>query len=216
MIGELWPQTGLRGLYHLASTTDSSGNGYNLTNNNTVTFIQGKYGNGANFVAASSQSLTSTSDLAIDISVSLTTMAWVKINTEPGTNASFTIIDLRSGTGTACRSIGRYIDESGTKKLYLDKTGTGLKYTVTLGTTDWHHIAFTNNASNHYIYLDGNLVATGGSGVAAAGTSLSIGGSVGNYSNSLIDEVAIFSTELSANQIRRYYAWSKGRFSSLS
>lgn len=44
--------------YKLSDATDASGNAHTLTNNNAATFIAGKVGNAAHFVAASSQSLS--------------------------------------------------------------------------------------------------------------------------------------------------------------
>lgn len=51
------------GVYHLASVTDHTGNGYTLTNGGTVTFVSALLGNGANFTP--SQSLDNTGLLGI-------------------------------------------------------------------------------------------------------------------------------------------------------
>ncbi len=76
---------GLQFYYKLEDVSDSSGNGLTLTNNNTVTFVAGKVNNAANFVAASSQSLTHADNAHYqpgtgDWSVS----AWVKWSTSGG------------------------------------------------------------------------------------------------------------------------------------
>lgn len=70
----------LQGYYPLADVSDLSSNNYDLTNNNTVTFVAGKFGNAANFVSTSSQSLTiaDASCPNLEISGSQTWGCWVK------------------------------------------------------------------------------------------------------------------------------------------
>lgn len=62
-------------------------NGQNLTNNNVVTFTAGKINNGANFVAAATQSLTHADDATLSIpgSTSYTWAGWIKLTAFSGT-----------------------------------------------------------------------------------------------------------------------------------
>jgi hypothetical protein len=63
-------------------------NGQNLTNNNVVTFTAGKINNGANFVAAATQSLTHADDATLSIpgSTSYTWAGWIKLTAFSGTS----------------------------------------------------------------------------------------------------------------------------------
>lgn len=62
-------------------------NGQNMTNNNTVTFSAGKIGDAANFVAASTQSLTHADNatLSVGAGVSYTWAGWIKLTAFSGT-----------------------------------------------------------------------------------------------------------------------------------
>jgi hypothetical protein len=95
----------------------------------------------------------------------------------------------------------------------------------TVAAGQWHHVVFTFGSQGMTLYLDGQLVGTntytgglgttsGGSGnsepiAIGAGTTGSNVGSVtplNNFYSGLIDEVAIFATELNADQIGGLYA----------
>lgn len=212
-VGEYKPSTNTKGYYPLSSITDFTSNANVLTNNNTVGFAAGKFNNCADFgTSNTNKSLSRADGLGIDLSATATVNCWVKIRGEPATNASYTIVDLRSTTGTAGRMIFRYVDVSGTKRLYLDRTTTPITYDVTLGTTNWHMLTAVYTASNHYIYLNGVQVASGGAGNSNAGNSLNIGGQAGAFANAYIDEVVIENVAWSATTIRKHYAWSTGRY----
>jgi len=212
-IGEFNPTSSTKGLYRLSDANDSSGNSNTLTNNNSVGFVAGKFGNCADFgTSNTNKSLSRADGLGIDLSATATINCWVKVRGEPGTGASYTIVDLRSMTGTSGRMIFRYIDESGTKKLYLDRTDTPIKYDVTLGTTAWYMLTAVYTASNHYIYLNGRQVVSGGSGNAMAGNSLNLGGNAGVFANIYLDEVVIENRAWSATEIRKHYATATGRY----
>jgi hypothetical protein len=65
--------------YRLDDTADASGNAHTLTNNNAATFVAGKVGNAAHFVAASTQSL-SNDDAALKAgSGDFTVCFWAKL-----------------------------------------------------------------------------------------------------------------------------------------
>jgi hypothetical protein len=77
--------TSLISHWKLSDLTDEVG-GNTLTNNNVVTFVAGKVGNAANFVAASSQFLSKADNAALSTGdIDFTFSAWVKFTTL-GTN----------------------------------------------------------------------------------------------------------------------------------
>jgi len=85
-------------------------------------------------------------------------------------------------------------------------------YTIPLNT--WHHIAAVGNGVNLRIFVDGELIGTGGGPTAGYGSSsfnFNIGGGgiydgTGNFFNGQIDEVVVFHRALSTNDIRSLYS----------
>jgi hypothetical protein len=84
-------------------------------------------------------------------------------------------------------------------------------YGQPLGT--WHHVTAVGNGSNIRIFIDGNLIATGGAGTANYGSSafnFNIGGggifdTATNFFNGQIDEVVAYHRALSDTEIQSLY-----------
>src|SRR5437016_448508 len=77
----------VRALYHLENTSDSSGKGYTLTNNNGVTFVPGLLGNAATGGSSNTSSYLS---VASDVGIkggSMSISAWFNQTTPNATNA---------------------------------------------------------------------------------------------------------------------------------
>ncbi len=81
----------------------------------------------------------------------------------------------------------------------------------------WYFVAAVGNGSNLKLYLDGELMATGGGACANYGSSTSpfnIGSAIwdgsGNYFTGAIDEVALFGRALSGADIKNMYAARQG------
>lgn len=202
------------------ATDDISTN--DLTNTNLVTFLlAGQFGNDALFVKASSQDLGIASDLGIT-GGSMSMTAWVKVSAEPGVGAVNTIW-YHADVGTHTEEYLFYRNNGGT--LTLDCTRTrrnvaddSFTYAVTLGTTDWHHLAYTYNTDTNELkcYLDGTEVAGGtSSGDGSSGAdadAFHIGtwnrptaGGKQAFWNGEIDDVTIFNRELTAAEVSSIY-----------
>jgi len=219
ILGELWPQSGLVALYHGSDVNDYSGNGYTLTNANSVGFVPGKFGNCADFGTSNiNKRLYISNNLGID-GGSMTFMFWIKLRTEIP-SGYYTFVTLRSTTSKTFYEI--YYDyNSGTRRLAFDRGKPGVAdqqvlVTKTLGTTDWYHLALTYDLTNVNAYINGNLVgqqAASGNGSAAVTTGLSIGTDTAgaNPSSMYIDEIPVFNKALSPQEIRRIYARGVGK-----
>ena len=93
--------------------------------------------------------------------------------------------------------------------------GTGGSVNATYGQTlgTWHHVAAVGNGSNIRIFVDGNLIATGGGATANYGSSafnFNIGGggifdTTTNFFNGQIDEVLAYHRALSDPEIVSLY-----------
>jgi hypothetical protein len=193
-----------------ALTTDSSSNGNTLTNHGTVTDTAAKYGNGAS-ITSSSQWFDRTTNLGIT-GGPISIVGWIKINTEP--TAQQYNLGFQSDL---TNQVGYWIDyeyNGGTRRLNFAryKVGTAVQnsyYTVTLGTSVFHHLALTYDGADMVGYLDGvEVVRTAYSG-NGTGSSLadlitvaqdSVNGDQ-NANHGLYDDVAFFSKALSVTEI---------------
>ena len=220
-LGELNPVQNLVALYHLSNTSDSSGNNYTLTNNNTVTFSDyAKFGKCADFGTSNTNKYLNilNNNLGISGSSDFTISAWVKLRTEIG-SGSYDFINLNTGTtaGNTFYILG-YEYNSGNRRIYGYFGSNQITYTTTLGTTNWYYLNIVRSSNNTYLYLNGALVATGTVNLTTpASYGFGIGGqhNGANYSSAVIDEVAVFSKALSDREIANYYQWASGRFAKL-
>ncbi len=189
-------------------TVDSKGSN-TLTNAGTTASVSGgKFGNCADFgTANSSKYFTLAGAFSILGSDSCTFSFWTKIQTEPGTNAIF-IQFVHFNNTTTDRYINlKYQDASGIKKIIISFSGTTAQYIVTLGTTNWHHIAVVRDVTNSkgLVYLDGVAVITNATlGTGAGGVknfAIGVDPYAGNFSSSFVDDFAVFNRVLTASEV---------------
>lgn len=132
-------------------------------------------------------------------------------------NASFSFWYKTSGTGIvtligdASKGLSAYQYNDG--NMYIHSFVGGSSHSISKPTSGvWHHIACTFEASASKAYLDGSLVSTvdhGDTTASTCGNDFSIGRLTG-YSNQisgqkLVDEVALFTSTLSASDVTAIY-----------
>lgn len=206
--------SGLVGYWKLdeasGSRADSSGNGYTLTDNNTVTanaFDYWKTGeNSALFNGANSEYLSRTDTNALDFAgTSFTLVCWMRRGTDVNTAALF--------SKNAASSDGYlfYTPAGDTRlNLYLNSTlyqsGTGV--IGASGSRKWQHVACVRDVSAGTVsfYVDGNLVYTTTSAVTLAGnaTDFQLGkyGSSAAYFGGDMKDAAAWNVALTPIQIK--------------
>lgn len=213
----LMNSTNLKAYYRFESgalTTDSSGNGYTLTNNNSVAEGTGKFGSGADFgTSNTNKSFSRTDALGTSQNEDKSISLWIKANSELSggdvyENLAYLIYDANdinffidrrrvSGVNQVCVGIGR-----------VNIVAYETTYNTSLGTTSWHHIAFSYTQSTGIIrgYFDGAYFgsATRGAGDGTGVSSDGFGINVGT-ADCVIDDVNVFSLALSADQIKELY-----------
>lgn len=217
----IWPAPGILALYHLEDVNDSSGNSYTLTNNNTVGFAIGKFGNAADFGASNANKyLSINSDCGINPgSDAFTILGWICLNGQPGAGARFAICHIeKNAAGGVCYL--EYYNNSGTYLLGA-RYGSAqdnypLSATKTLAAGTWHLITITSSAAGAgKLFVDGAVVATGSRG-SEAGASVFVNIGRGwpitgwNYFSGKVDEFAYLNYEMTAQQVRRLYAFQRG------
>lgn len=219
-VGELNINTSanLQGLWHLSGTTDSSVNGYNLTNNNTVTFPAGKFNN-AGFFNGTNQSLSiaDASCANLEISGSCTLLLWFKPSTLTGS-----IICKGKLSNESARKFHTFID---TNKLRVIHAGLTTNQDITnssiLSIGQWYCGIFVYDSSAGFIKLwingkQDRLAASGSATDSNAPFTIACdtfggGDTQSGFFNGQVDEVAVYSRAWSDKEVKDYYAWAVGR-----
>lgn len=215
----------LRAYYKLdessGNATDSSGNGYTLTNTNTVGYAPAKINNGADLgTANTNKRLLNSSRLGLSSGSSLTISGWVKANSAPGSGVDYTIFDLRDGTAaTDTEAWLKYVNIGGTRKLRwlypLQEAGSFVTYDIDLGTSTYYFVVGTYDGTSIRMYVNGTQ--QGGTVTATSGgSSLSDAfciGATGNgfvFGSLTVDEVGVWSRALSDSEITELYNGGAG------
>lgn len=212
-----WPAPGILALYHLEDVNDSSGNSHTLTNNGTVTFGAGKFGNCALFGNANGSKYLLHSDaLGEDLSGEASISIWFLVQTQPASGETQTIVRWVSKQGTARYFNCTYINDSGTKKISVvcSSNSNVINYTINLVANVWYKLD-VNIAATCEAFLNGNSIGTVSRGIYATAYDLVvIGAYYSNAANDFLkgnaDEAAFFSAVRTAADIRRRYAFEKG------
>lgn len=193
-----------------------------LTNNNTVVYTTGKFNNAADFetgTVGQSLSITDASQSGLDITGDISIAFWWKPeshNTEQYFVSKFPLVagqrSYRFGFDGATSFSLTYSD---------DGTGNaGHQENITIGTgtindAQFYHIAMTFKASTKTltVYKDGTSLGTGAGGTATSIFNGTADFTLGNYQNALLnqgtdglmDEVGIWSKELTAAEVTSLY-----------
>lgn len=192
-------------VYHLPNGTtltanDSTNNGRNGTLQNTPTAATGQIDGAANFLAASSQSIT-TPTLSATTTISFST--WFKSVGSPSTSVllntnyngfSVPFMLCLGSCGGAYNGMAYY--DGGWNSSGGGSAGTTLN-------NNWHYIVGTNDGATIKLYVDGVLNSSGGnSGTLIANTNtLDIGRYLNDatYANGIEDEVHVYNGTLSSS-----------------
>jgi hypothetical protein len=164
----------------------------------------------------------------LDITGPLTMMAWIKVDTLP--DAGYTsrrILVKREGAGggykTPYHMTFYYSGGSVLLQCYIydsSDTSVGLDQVVDSSFLNiWHLVSGTYSSDGKTrLYLNGNLVKTGGAtgngGVRISSEDLCIGGWSAGYNafDGTIGEVLVFSRALAAPEIQNFYLATKWRY----
>lgn len=192
------------------NATDATGNGFTLTNTNTVSYSTGLINNGANFGATSNsnKALTTANNLGID-GGNVTISAWYN----PAGTSNRTILGCGSVTSQVLYYM-QYTGSAGTHVLELHRwkvPGSDIKISsiaVTAGV--WNHIVLTYDGSTLAGYLNNSAISgtsTSGSGTSGLTSQTSLGGysQLSSFAPGIVDEVGVWSRVLSAGEVSTIY-----------
>ena len=196
--------------WHMGSVNELFNN--DLTNNNTVTFVDGKVGKAANFVAASSQSLSEADGADYTFTTAFSAGLWFRREVDSGgaegLMAKYDEVDVNDQsfylavTSTDLFSAG--IITAG--PIALNSFSTAISLNV------WYHGVVTYNGANITLYLDGEQVDQDAqTGNMIDGTepvqigAWGNGGSADNFFDGQIDDAFVMDRVLSADEVRLLY-----------
>lgn len=208
----------LQGYWKTENVNDSGPHGYNLTNNNGVTFTAGKFNNAAAIASASSQSLSiaNASCPNLEISGSQTWGVWAKFSTVPSATAQAL---MGKSDASAAGWGGLYQDGQASPNqgfafnLNGLTTATSVSYHPGLSTGAWYFVIGVYDSTNSKLklYLNGILVGQ----VTASGTHTTSNGDfalgmLGAYSghwyfDGQIDDSFVFNRALTDTEVFNLY-----------
>jgi hypothetical protein len=201
------------------NAADATGNGFTLTNNNTVAYAAGKINNGADFGAVNvNGNFSNTNNMGLAVDAARSYSLWVNITTAPPLNQYYDLFGQGYSANDVFYQI-EYGDVTGTKRFRVGRARNGvddptLTYNVDLGTGTFYHIVYTNNGSlGQTLYVNGASVATntatGGNGSGGGtfdGTVVSRAlFAVARVVNGKMDEIGVWNYVLSAADVTALY-----------
>jgi trimeric autotransporter adhesin len=218
-LDESWtPQwSSIRGYWKLNNdVTDSKGTN-NGTENGTFTYTNGKIGTKAASFNGTNTYVSIPDAPALRITGQLTLSAWIKLNV-PTANIWYRILSKKTawnaanGYELAINPAAKSLELSGGNGNWGGSVG------VIVPDSNWHYFAATINGTSVKAYWDGVDVTTisTGDAVAADTTPFAIG-SLGNSAsylfNGQIDDVAVWSTELTPAEVGLIYSRQSAKYS---
>lgn len=201
------------------NAVDATGNGYDLTNNNTVGFTTGALNNCADFGASNTnKTFTTTATLGIDNNADRTLAGWVNLSTAAGSGEIYGIVAMGYTSNRVFYAM-EYREEGGIRKLWAGRGRDGIddptiRHTITFTPGVWYHLGLTYNGTTRVqeLFINGSSV---GSNTAAAGNG--IGGvtdittfarapwGAARFLKGLTDEWGVWNSILSSSDIAELY-----------
>lgn len=210
--------TGLVAYWPLSNVNDSLGVN-NLTNNNAVTFVAGKVSNAANFVAASSQSLSGAS--APFNLYPMTLSFWINVSSNVPVDGVGGINKYVGGSANGWNAYVRpasiplysvcfWYFKDGSNYVYDGAFGDAILVAYAAG---WQHIIWTVDASGHQAWLNNvskfTRAWTGTPGATTSAQVLRLG-YYDAYLTGLLDEVGIWNRALTVAERATLYNGGTG------
>jgi hypothetical protein len=230
-LGEI-PGGNLRAYYKMENVNDSSGNGFNLTNNNSVTFPQGRFTNAAN-CGANNRGLSYVGNIfSTSTPDKFFASFWYKLESTANTTNRVVFSVSSDITSTAGREYQvNYNITGGQLNISFIRYVTTGNVTISVPSftpdTDWHYlyIIYDSSIPAQTIFIDRDInkvnsssnTTTGASNISGT-VNLSLGVNRSIATNGALmsfDELIISEdlyVEAQASNILRYYEQAKGRF----
>jgi len=203
---------GVLAYYKLEDAGDSSGNGNNLTNNNSVTFVTGKVGNAASFNGSNCLSLAA--DL-IEGQPAVTIAGWFNVNSwnggdnyvlgqSTGDNSGMSIELIGWNSGEVA---GVYTMNGGDHNAIFTSSGA-------ISTGTWYFFAIRFDGTTFDFGINGSSLGTittsGPLNNPSAPVQLGADRNTGGSLDGLLDEIGIWNRSLTDGEITELYNGGTG------
>lgn len=193
------------------NAVDATGNGYTLTNNNTITYTTGKINNCATLGTGNTNKYFSATVVDPDsYNSGFSISFWLYFNTVPSGSDN----DIFEFQDTSNSGIFMRVNSSTSTEFRFGTGNAGdrgqTSYTSSWSSGTWYHIAMVHNATSNTYYVNGSQVAQKTTGTITLGgnqSTLNIGRNTANvnYSNVRYDMFGVFGYELSSAQVTELY-----------
>ncbi len=215
---------GLVGYWKMNDTSDASGNGTTLTNNNAATFTPGKFDDSATLVTASSQYFSAVDNPAMSVAASSFTIgSWVNITTTTNSAVDSPILTkVDSSPAVAYEYYTRY-NGNNAFQFFLRQASDNVVKSVTAQSfgiptaSTWHYYLawYDSEAQTLNIQIDNGPVdkTTGVSPGADGTSSFRIGTALSSpvdYFGGKIDEARVYNRVLSGAERSALYNFAPG------
>lgn len=205
----------VRGCWPLHSTADVSPGGHTLTNNNTVTFDSGgPCGSYADFVAASSMSLSLADHADFGAMSALSIFCWIYRDVDSG-GIEALVSKWDSNAASYAWDLHVNANDGITANLYTAGGNDGpVSATGIIGLGAWHHVGFTYDGTTIKSWVDGVNVGSA-SGTASGAVNNSTGAvrigardaaSPTSFFDGRIGGVVVSATAMTEREVKAEYA----------
>jgi hypothetical protein len=190
---------------------DSSGKGRHLTFNGTEAYASGKFNNGYSLPGVDTNSATGPADAALDFSgvgARYTISVWVNFTSVSGEQTIVEKFVGAEGPGWTLTKLSTQAFRFGGNSPGFVNTATGL---ATAGS--FLHLVVRSNGTTIELFLNGSSIGTGSGVISPTSNPLLIGEREGIQSfpvNGVIDEVILWSRDLSNTEIAELYGGGGG------
>lgn len=199
------------------NAADATGNGYTLTNNNTVGYTAGLINNCADFGSSNTNKYFNSTATLGDTGGSLYFSLWFNLSTALNTNETTSMFYIRSATSQVFYILN-YYNASGTDRIRFERFKPGVGTNVversgTISTGGWHHIVagFNSSTNELYLYYDNSLVTSASASGSGSGVSNLVEVGFGNgYLKGKLDAFGVFPSVLSTTDISDLYNSGNG------
>ena len=220
-------KSNIQGFWRLEETSgtryDLSTNKNNLTDNNTVGYAIGKIGNAADFEASNLEylSITDAAQTGLDITGEITISCWIK---PESIGSTYVIIGKWKPEGNFSYQLNqRYMGEIQNQIMFqLSPNGSAATTAYSsskVSAGNWYHIAATLNQTTDKMQVYFNGSADGASvsytsNIYNSNAPFYVGNDSGMiyYYDGLIDEIIIWNTCLTADEIAQVYGITEYKY----
>jgi len=201
---------------------DATGNGYALTNNNTVGFASGKINNGVDTGSSNSNKyLSIASDYGLNSHQTgvFSVATWIKIATAPSSGNNAAIFGFKDSSKNQVELT--YANASGTLGIYFvlfnGASAQVINWTQTLTAGTWFHLIWVKNGTTVTLYVNGSsagdktiTLSNGTSGGTDSAAMFRHPSANASYLSGMLDELAIWSRALTSDERSALYNSGSG------